>query len=86
MKQKTDSIVKVESVFFVFEITPQFYWGSFKQAQRKPPLCKGRWHVKRDGGVVNERKTIPHRLQRSSLCTREPIEVTRLRVAVRVMR
>ena len=28
-----------------------------------PPLCKGRWHAKRDRGVVKakfHRKTIPH--------------------------
>ena len=26
------------------------------QAQRKPPLCKGRWHAKRDGRVVTKEK------------------------------
>ena len=37
-------------------------------------------------GLLIREKTIPHRLRRSSLYTREPIEVTRSRVAVRVMR
>ena len=42
---------------------------------KKPPLCKGRWLAKRDGGIVKAKimpKTIPHRLWRSSLYTREP--------------
>ena len=82
----------------VVKINPWFYQGSGKRAERtikrasykqarkkEPPLCKGRWHAKRDGRVVDKRKTIPHRLRRSSLYTREPMEVTRLRVAVRVM-
>ena len=29
------------------------YWGV---NQQKPPLCKGRWHAKRDGGIVIQRK------------------------------
>ena len=24
----------------------------YAHPKRKPPLCKGRWHAKRDGGVV----------------------------------
>ena len=47
-----------------------------KFAQNKTPLCKGRWLAKQDGGIVKANilfKTIPHRLQRSSLYTREPL-------------
>ena len=48
-------------------------------------ICDSPWHGKRDGRVVNKRETIPQSLRDSSLYTREPIEVTRLRDAVRVM-
>ena len=33
----------------IFKIT-------FREVEKVPPLCKGRWHAKRDGGIVKIKK------------------------------
>ena len=59
-----------------------FRWwvSAHLQTDKKPPLCKGRWHglpwwrdCKKSKSYA---KTIPLSLRDSSLCTREPLSVT----------
>ena len=51
---------------------------TYREVEEKPPLCKGRWLAKQDGGIVKAKpysKTIPQSLRDSSLYTREPFYV-----------